>query len=476
MKKYIFIILAIVAVVAIGGYYFLFGKKDVCKNVIPEDAKAVMVLDSKQLVKQIGIDSSDILGFLQSDKNKKEDLGIDLLSPIYGFLSNESYLCGVMALSDADDFEEAIKKEGISVESQRGFKWAYNKEMIVCYDDEKALLLGPISQTESHNMRPRMVEWMSQSSSKNPMLSSVLKQDGALCLSSKMSVVPGSYMHQVLQYLNNPFDMDKVFLNAELSIKEKSLHLSASVESDEEEIKDLVSKADGILQPIQASQLRSSASDPLLWVGFNAKGASLLEGMRKNSVLRLFLVGVNLCVDADMMLKAVDGDVCFELSDITSQQANYTLKAQVTNQDFLKNANEWNTGFLGKSFSFKSIDKNNYMLQGAGSTTYFGVKDNIAYFSSNQNVTSNEGSNTSDNFVSNNKSEIEGKIIYASISMNKLSRLPEIQNMMGKDSQMLNVFFDKMDRFTVSATDYLHYDIELTTKEDISDFIKQFLK
>ena len=466
--------MAIVAVVAIGGYYFLFGKKDVCKDVIPEDAKAVMVLDSKQLVKQMGIGISDIVDFLKSDK--KEDIGIDLLSPMYGFLSNESYLCAVIALSDADDFEEAFKAKGISVESQRGFKWAYNKEMIVCFNDDKALLLGPITQTESHNMRPRMVEWMSQSSSKSPILSSALKQDGALCLSSKMSVVPGSYMHQVLQYLNNPFDMDKVFLNAELSIKEKSLHLSASVESDEDDIKGLVTKHKDILRPIQASQLRSSTNDPLLWVGFNTKGASLLEELRKNSVLRLFLVGVNLCVDADMMLKAVDGDVCLELSDITSQQANYTLKAQVTNQDFLKNANEWNAGFLGKSFSFKSIDKNNYMLQGAGSTTYFGVIDNIAYFSSNQNVTNNDRSNTSDNFVANNKSEIEGKIIYASISMNKLSRLSEIQNMMGKDSQMLSVFFDKMDRFTVSATDYLHYDIELTTKEDISDFIKQFLK
>ena len=78
MKKYIFLILAIVAVVAIGGYYFLFGKKDVCKDVIPEDAKAVMVLDSKQLVKQMGIGISDIVDFLKSDK--KEDIGIDLLS------------------------------------------------------------------------------------------------------------------------------------------------------------------------------------------------------------------------------------------------------------------------------------------------------------------------------------------------------------------------------------------------------------
>ena len=120
MKKYIFLILAIVAVVAIGGYYFLFGKKDVCKDVIPEDAKAVMVLDSKQLVKQMGIGISDIVDFLKSDK--KEDIGIDLLSPMYGFLSNESYLCAVIALSDADDFEEAFKEKGISVESQRGFQ------------------------------------------------------------------------------------------------------------------------------------------------------------------------------------------------------------------------------------------------------------------------------------------------------------------------------------------------------------------
>ena len=470
MKKYIFLILALIAIVAIGGYYFLFGKKDVCKDVIPEDAKAVMVLDSKQLVKQMGIDISDIVDFLKSDK--KEDIGIDLLSPMYGFLSNESYLCGVMALSDADDFVEVLKEEGVSVESQRGFKWAYSNQMIVCFDDKKALILGPISQTESHNMRPRMVEWMSQSSSKSPLLSSALRQEGAVCLSSKMSVLPSTYMQTALQYLDNPFDMDKVFLNAELSIKEKALLLSTAVESDEDDIKSLVTKYKNILRPIQASQLRSTVSDPLLWVGFNTNGATLLEGLRKNSVLRLFLVGVNLCVDADMMLKAIDGDVCFELSDISS----YTLKAQVTNQDFLKNANEWNTGFLGKNYSFKSIDKNNFMLQGVGNTTFFGVNDNVAYFTSNQHVTNNKGSNASDDFVTNKQPEIEGKIFYASVSVNKLARLPKMQNMLNDDNKKLNVFLDKMDRFTVSATDYLHYDIELSTKEDLSDFIKELLK
>lgn len=474
MKKTLFVLAVIIVAVAIGGYYFLFGRKDVCKNVIPEDAKAVIVLDSKQLVKQMGFSISDIMDFLKSDK--KEGIGIDLLSPMYGFLSNESYLCGVMALSDADDFEEAIKEKGVSVESQRGFKWAYSNEMVVCFNDKKALLLGPISQAESNNMRPRMVEWMSQSSSNNPLLSSVLKEDGALCLCSKMSVLPSTSIQQALKYLNNPFDMDKVYMHAALKVKKKSLQLSTYIDSDEEDIKELFSKPYGIFRPIQGKQLQSSVSDPILWIGFNAKGTLLLEELRKNSVTRLLLVGINLCMDADMLLKSVDGDVSFELSDITSKQVDYTFKAQVSNQDFIKNANEWNTGFLGNGYSFKAIDNNNYMLQGEGKVSYFGVKDDLVYLTSNQDVAKDIKSNTSDSFASTNKSEITDKVFYASINVSRLSGIQEIQNMMGGNKDMYNPVLGNIDRFTVSATDYLHYNIELTTKQNISDFIKQLLK
>ncbi|MBR4644847.1 MAG: DUF4836 family protein [Bacteroidaceae bacterium] len=474
MKKTLFVLAVIIVAVAIGGYYFLFGRKDVCKNVIPEDAKAVIVLDSKQLVKQMGFSISDIMDFLKSDK--KEGIGIDLLSPMYGFLSNESYLCGVMALSDADDFEEAIKEKGVSVESQRGFKWAYSNEMVVCFNDKKALLLGPISQAESNNMRPRMVEWMSQSSSNNPLLSSVLKEDGALCLCSKMSVLPSTSIQQALKYLNNPFDMDKVYMHAALKVKKKSLQLSTYIDSDEEDIKELFSKPYGIFRPIQGKQLQSSVSDPILWIGFNAKGTLLLEELRKNSVTRLLLVGINLCMDADMLLKSVDGDVSFELSDITSKQVDYTFKAQVSNQDFIKNANEWNTGFLGNGYSFKAIDNNNYMLQGEGKVSYFGVKDDLVYLTTNQDVAKDIKSNTSDSFASTNKSEITDKVFYASINVSRLSGIQEIQNMMGGNKDMYNPVLGNIDRFTVSATDYLHYNIELTTKQNISDFIKQLLK
>ena len=51
MKKFLIILVVAVVAVAGGAYYFLYGKGDVCKNVIPEDAKAVMVFDAKEAVK-----------------------------------------------------------------------------------------------------------------------------------------------------------------------------------------------------------------------------------------------------------------------------------------------------------------------------------------------------------------------------------------------------------------------------------------
>lgn len=470
MKKYLILAVVVIALVVIGGYFFLFGRKDVCKSVIPENAKAVMVLDAKQLASQLDINITDIIRFLQSDKNEKT--GIDVLSPMYGFLSSEGYMCGVLPLSDADDMEDFLKEKKVEVESQRGFRWAYTAQMLLCFDDKKALALGPISQVESHNMRPRMVEWMEQGSSKSPLLPSVLDQDGALRLCSKMSVVPSSYMQQALQYLNNPFDMDKVFLNATLGVEDKALHLSTSIQSEEEEMQQLLSQHNSIFRPIQANRLKSSVSDPVVWVGFNANGDSLLVELRKNALVRMFLMGVNLCMDADMLIKSIDGDVSLELS----APSEYTLKAQVTKQDFLKNVSDWSTGFLHKSYSFKPVDKNNFVLQGDGKNTYFGVIDNQVYVSTNQNVTKLSENNASDDFVTRYNSQIQGKLFYASVSINKLTRFREVQNMMSDDAKKFYYFLDKTDRLTVSAKDYLHYDIELTTKDNISDFIKLLLK
>ena len=111
MKK-LLVLLILLVVVGFGAYFFLFVKKDICKNVVPEDAKAVMLLDAKQAITQMDFSISDIFKALKHQKeNDSEEWGIDMLSPMYGFVSNDNYVGGVFALNDAKEFEEKISEE-----------------------------------------------------------------------------------------------------------------------------------------------------------------------------------------------------------------------------------------------------------------------------------------------------------------------------------------------------------------------------
>ena len=474
MKKYLLIIALIIAVSAIGGCYYLFGRKDVCKNVIPEDAKAVMVLDAKQLVKQLDISIRDILNFKKSDKDEKT--GIDFLSPMYGFLSNERYLCGVIALSDAKDFEEAIKDRGVSIESQRGFKWAYSNQMTLCFNDEKALLLGPISQAESNNMRQKMVDWMNQGEQKNPYLSELKKKDGILKVSSSLGVVPDINLSQYTQMIGSALDLNSVLMNAAFNISDNALTLSVGLTSDDNRFDKLIDQYNEHFRPIKADLVDTTSENPFLWFGTNLDGAKLLEALRKNPILRTVLVALNLQIDLDKLLKSIDGDVSFEfvdLSDLTYR--NWSLKAQVNNQDFLKNVSDWDASFLSSGAKIHSLSSNNYVLTDGSTNIYFGFQDNLFYLSENHHG-SPAADNVSANSISTLKSKIRGKRCFVTLDISRLISKSNLQLLKSEDKEKLNALFGTLDRLNVSMREVGDVEFEITTKQNTSDLIKGLLK
>lgn len=475
MKKYLLIIALIVAVSAIGGgCYYLFGRKDVCKNVIPKDAKAVMVLDAKQLIRQLDISIKDILSLNKSDKDEK--IGIDFLSPMYGFLSNERYLCGVFALSDAKDFEEAIKSKGVSVESQRGFNWGYSNQMMICFNDEKALLLGPISQAESNNMRQKMVEWMTQDEQKNPYFSGLKKQDGILKVCSSLGVVPDNNLSQYVQMLGSDFDLNSVLMNAAFNISDNALTLSVGMTSDDERFDKLIDQYNEQLRPIKADLLTTNSENPFLWFGANLDGEKLLESLRKNPLLRTALAAANMQMDLDKFLKSIDGDVSFEFADVINTSfRNWAFKAQVNNQDFLKNVSDWDASFMSSSAKIQSLSSNNYLLSDGRTNINFGLQDNMFYLSEGQRASAAVG-NVSENSISALKSKIKGKRWFTTIDLSRLVNKADTQSLKGDDKEKADALLGAVDRLNISMRDVGNLEFEITTKEKTSDLIKGLLK
>ena len=476
MKK-LLVILAVVVAIAAGAYYFFLAKSDVCKNVIPGDAKAVMTFSGTELVKQLDFSISDIFELLKlKGDDDKEDVGVDLLSPMYGFVSNDNYVCGVFALNDAKKFEEAINKQNHTVESQRGFKWVYENDVLACFDSDKALMMGPISKAESDGVRTKVVEWMKQGSHEIPMLSSLEDMKGVLRLRTNLGALPDKYKSQ-FNLLDKDVDLSKVFFNVAFNVKEKAFVISSETESEDGAYTKLTSDMSGYNRPIQGGQLQMPYEKPLALAVFNFDGETLCKKLGSmNPYYGMLLGQLIMFCNAGMMLEAIDGNVTVAIDDITEDSPRFYMTAQVKNKDFMNGAENWGDGLATLGMLCQRVEGNNYLLQTKENKVYLGVRDDMLYFASDYDVAKAGGRFSSLKDGSTLKSQAEGKLFYLSIDIDKLKESPLAKSSLASKGESAKEVLNYLDRLNISMGQNKSAQLEVTTKQKISDIIKMNLK
>ena len=474
MKK-LLVVLAVIAALAVGGYFFSSAKGDVCKNVIPEDAKAVMTFSGTELVKQLDFSFSDIFELLKLGGDaKKEDVGIDYLSPMYGFVSSDNYLCGVFALSDAKTFETAITRQNHEVESQRGFKWVYENDILACFDSDRVLLLGPISKAESDGVRTKVVEWMKQGSHEIPMLSSLGDKKGVLRLRTNLGALPAEYKSQI-PFLNKDADLSKVFFNLTFSLKEKAFVISTEMDSEDEGSAKLVSEMSDYFRPIHGGQLQTPYEKPLALAVFNFDGETLCKKLgSSNPNYSMMLSGLNMFCNAGKMLEAIDGNVTVAIDDITDDSPRFCVTAQVKNKDFMRGAEHWGEGLAVLGMQCRQLEGDSYVLSTQGSKVCLGVLGDMLYFASDYDVAKSGRRFSSLSDGSSLESETEGKLSYLSVDIVRLKDSPLVKSYAQNES--VKAMLGCLDRLNVSIGKDNNAEIELTTKQKLSDIIKTSLK
>lgn len=456
------IALAVAAAVA----FLAFRKKDSCLNVIPEDARAVMVLDPSELATELGVDIVDILG--SEGCHRIGDSGISLTQPCYGFISSDGYLCGVFALSSASTLQDTFQQYGLKVEQQRGLSWSYTNSILVCFDSDKLLALGPVSPMEEGNVRGRMAEWMTQDEHTVALLP---KTDGksALTLAARMDVLDSPFF-DIRKYIPKDVNLHDVMLTSSFSVNDKAMTMDITLQADDAKADKFLSELDGVLRPIQGRLLNVGETRPFLWAGTNTDGKQLLEVLRKDADLRTKLLMLNMIVDADMMIKSIDGDLCIELGDISANHTRATLTAQIKEYQFLQNAEDWKTG-LTKSFgiSLSQLSPQEFCLEKEADKYFFGVRDDMLYLASDNVAATNVCRKNSYKELNPYQSDIKGSRLYVTADVGML--LGTVGNMLpGFGGRGLD-----FDRLNLKMTDSRHIRLELTSKDSMSDKIKALL-
>lgn len=453
MKKLIIGIIALL-LVGVAAYWIFFRDNDKARDVLPEDATAAMMFEPAELVSELGLNLKDIYNLASAFGDVEGT--VDFKKPVYGFTTESGQSGFALNVEDAEKLLKLITTFGFASEEKDGLKWIANDKLIGCLDEDKLLVMNALLPQQDE-LREEMVKLMTQKRQDVPTLDKAKEQKGVFLASTALSNVPKQYAAS----LPAGTDLSNTFFNCGLRIEKKALVYGA--------------KLDGIenlslpLSPIKGSLSGAVSEEPFAWVCVNMKGEELLPYLRKVDQLRTALLGLNMCVDADMMIKAIDGDVMIAMPklDMNLSAPNIILTATLNNTDFLKNADNWEM--------VSKRGASDFVMSQDGLNVFFGVRDNKLYISNSEQLAKNAFQNGS---ASNFQSTAKGKYMSASVNVGQL--LQAVSKGLSSTAIMLNIpqvrdAVDAIDRVSLNANTQQSFELSVETNKPVKDVYKNLI-
>ena len=431
----------VVTLVAIAVTFFALRKSsDAYASCLPYDATSITRLDAKSFLSAAKLGPKDLLDLLRrtrdnQDSHDTQSLGIDVMRPIYAFSSATGNFGIVAAMDDIDDFEAFLEEESKAgraseITRQRGFSWAtIGEQWLLAFDKEKALAMGPAVGAAQDQLRNEMARLMEQEKKDSGLQSSIYeelkKSDEPLAAIVAPEILPDATDRFLKQF--SVSSKNDALLRISLETDDNELEMDADIIAKSPAVKDHLNRINQLMRPIKGSQLNYAHADNVAWMALNVQGSELLDVLRSNQTVRTALIALNLVLDLDRIIRAIDGDVALELtstdifdsSDI--QIKHLYLTADVANSDFLSNASTWGNQLIG----VQALTQQDFAVNLGTSSVYFGVDKNTLYISGERGLT--KGDNA---YLNDERSDIRDSRFYATVA------LPQVISRLGANTDL----------------------------------------
>ncbi len=466
MKKY-GILAALVAVVVAGivCWQLFKGRDDSMASSIPVDATMVGRLDLKTLVVDYGMDFADLKQMLSEDR----ETGIKYQTAAYVFAS-KGQLGAIVALSDEDEFQAMLEKQGCSIEEQRGMKWGVlNGNVLVGFDDDRAMLMGPAVGSEQEGLRNTIYACMKQKASesgKQERLYKILdKRKEPVAMVANFSSLPADMLKPYTKYLNIP--LEQLDLTAGFIAEKERLTLKFGLQSDYAETNKQLDHLEDLLEEIDGDLNQTLPANALFSIVMGVDGEDLVERLRENKVSRTALLAANMVLDLDMILKSLDGDVALSVLNMDNDTPNVLFQAKLDNDKFMKKVGEWNDATSrSMGFSFYAQDNNQAVCMYNGTPIYFGTKDKRLLISDSEAMIRGGNADAKWSLAS----EMKGKRLFATLDIAHLFPLLD-KNGVTRFIPLLQHF----ERMNFSLRDARDVQVELVVSKG-TDIFKELTK
>lgn len=463
MKKLVIGIFALLLVGAAAFWYFR-RDSDKARDVLPADASTAMMFEPAELVEGLGLTLQDVLK-LASEYGDMEG-AVDFTKPVYAFASENGFTGIALNVEDATKLLESFTSLGFASEQKQGLNWVANNVSIGCFDDDK-ILLCQASAADQDGLRGEMMKLMKQDCQDVPILEKANRQEGFLRLCTSMSSLPKSQ-------LPPGYDVSGAFLSTSLSLGKQDITLSAKVEDKDGKPYSGRAKGEELLCPINGLLLTVVPDKPFAWFCMGVKGEQLLKILRVGPQVSAALMAMNVAFfDADLLLKAIDGDVVVMMPKADFSRREVLITANISNSDFLKNAEDWDTTSSVDGMSLRKRGENDYVFTFHGMQAYFGVRGGMLYIASSERMADQVLQETENGIL---QPMVAGKYICGSIDVAQLVESYAPLTLMLSAIPQLREVVTAIDKINLSADTPQSLELSIKTNKPVKDVVSNLMK
>jgi len=389
-------------------------------SVIPQGSQAIISFDLAGMAKSANLDASksNALKSLLHIDNPSE-CGIDITSKVYLFESPDGSLGLVAKVNDDDDMENYFNKlsgSGIckKVTKNRGFEWTVLKDSwVIGFSSKAMLVMGPTVGSAQEELKRTMAKYLDANEDDGikgtPLFDKLDSMTGDVNMVASVVALP--------QKIGTPFrlgapadsDPADVMIAATMQTSNNCLTITGSTFSFNTTVNRALQSSAASYRPITGQFIPSLSDSDAATVVLNFDGSNYIKVLRSDKGLRAALVGLNAAVDADNMIKSIDGDATIVIKSMKGDKMDYSFAAKVKSDAFLDDVGYWKKS-LPSGATLTDFGKDCYHLSTGEWNIFFGVRSkSVLYMGSSSKIASLSGMPSSKQLPTSVTNNIKGK-------------------------------------------------------------------
>ena len=369
MKRTLCLLLPVLLLV-VGLFLFLRPSEKPYRRLIPREALAVVAFRPASVASALRLPWRQRLLLRAALRGRR----------VYGFVAPDGTL-GLAAPSLSPRLlERWLGKEQIQMSESDGIRWAVVRQWILAFDDRRLLVMEPSAS------RQQMLGLMKSTTEPAELLALARQQRGMAGLAAYAD-------KPLLRRLSLPplFGRGEVMACGALTEEADTLLLDLDLQPLTPKSRKLFQTARLMAQPLPATLSELPPGKPYLNLRLNPDGEQLLALLRRYPRVRTALLGINLLLDADLMIRSIQGDAQLTFPYPRPDAPCWLFTAQLRDTTCFSRAADWqaNTPIA----RVEALSPSDFFLSIPEFDAYFGHRGSRLYVASHPFLV-NEPSNS----------------------------------------------------------------------------------